>query len=81
MKTGKSQEYMFKVIHNHLRGKDVGKITDEQEVWVRKNADGFGMSLCPSDEIFWDWSNVRDSTPHAINRMYLQPCAARKEAL
>ncbi len=58
---------------------DPSPLSAEERFDVRTHADGFGgyasiynlaqTSQEEAQSVFWDWSNVRDSTPFAVSRM------------
>lgn len=55
----------------HDTGDRYRSITSEEHTHVRILADGFGK-LPPSHPAFYDWSHVRDSSPEAIEAMYIR---------
>ena len=52
----------------HWNGTNAGKLPDQVEILVRRNGDGFGCDPEAFDALF-DWSQVRDSSDEAIQRM------------
>lgn len=61
----------------HWNGTLAGKLSQKDEIRVRRFADGFGPIFLESPkkwseatrDCFWDWSAVRDSSDDAIETM------------
>ena len=77
------REYV--VMHLHYEGERWGALSASDQTEARYLADGYGdLSGCDLegeglDEMLYDWSHVRDSSPRAIARMatFIRSRAAR----
>tara|TARA_R110000824_G_scaffold102100_4_gene242280 strand:+ start:4390 stop:4707 length:318 start_codon:yes stop_codon:yes gene_type:complete len=72
MTTSQNRDLVVSCLHHS--GAMRGRLTADQQQWVRRAADGFGEITGRDDEsldMLWDWSHVRDSSDRAFGRMAL----------